>query len=84
MTVLRLQGGLLTNTGYVQCGDEWGGGVSPHWSLPMLGDKHGTLFIYICFPSTYMEGVQNKCDNMAGVEHVSEKLVVMSWAWHKI
>lgn len=50
----------------------------------MLGDKHGTLFIYICFPSTYMEGVQNKCDNMAGVEHVSEKLVVMSWAWHKI
>lgn len=56
-----------------------GGGLSPHTgvSLGQAWDKH-------CFPSTHMEGVQSKLDCMAELGYLSEKSVVMSWAWHKI
>lgn len=74
----QAQGGPLTHTGFAQCDDEWVA-VSPHWGL--FGTSMGSDLHLL--PSTYMEGVQNKRDFMAELEHLSENLVVMSRAWHK-
>lgn len=48
--------------------------------FPHTGVSWGQAWdpIHICFPSTYMEGVQTKHDYTAGLEHLSEKLVVIA------
>lgn len=61
--VLRLQEGLLTNTGYAQ-GDNEQGAVSPLWS-PFGTSMESYLL------SIYMESVQNKHEWLAGVGQLS-------------